>query len=62
MKETSGIALSQFLPDAFAAHILILKCLQRGEKVSAMDQILCFKFSRISLIFSFTRETDRKMK
>ena len=53
MKETSGTALSQFLPDAFAAHILILKCLQRGEKVSAMDRILCFKFSLISLIFIF---------
>ena len=62
VKETSGTALSQFLPDAFAAHILILKCLQRGEKVSAMDRILCFKFSLISRIFSFTRETDRKMK
>ena len=53
MKGTSGTALSQFLPDAFAAHILILKCLQRGEKVSAMDhRILCFKFStHLSHIF-----------
>ena len=62
MKETSGTALSQFLPDAFAAHILILKCLQRGEKVSAMDCILCFKLSLISLIFSFTSETGTKTK
>ena len=30
------------------------------ESFSYMDQILCFKFSLISLIFSFTRETDRK--
>ena len=56
MKETSGTALSQFLPDAFAAHILILKCLQRGEKVSAIWIKFCVLNFHSFLSYFLSRE------